>query len=87
MVPFWCLPDNLEYRIERIVPVYPFSKDVAKYDRLTKIMSLYRLTMGQTRQEDIIQMIQKSDLSEEQIQQLFINLSPYFRDKCNNDKA
>jgi superfamily II DNA/RNA helicase len=80
LVPFWCLPDNLEYRIERIVPAYPFSKDVSQYERLIKIMSLYRLTMGQARQEDIIQMILQSDLSEDQIHKMFINLSPYFRE-------
>lgn len=80
LVPFWCLPDNLKYRIERIVPAYPFSKDVSQYERLIKIMSLYRLTMGQARQEDIIQMIIQSELSKEEIHKMFINLSPYFRE-------
>ena len=65
MVPFWWLPLNDERfkdidteKIERIVPMYPMSEDVAKYSRLIKVLSLYRLTMGQPRQEELLQMLE-----------------------------
>ncbi|TEB09683.1 hypothetical protein Pmgp_02929 [Pelotomaculum propionicicum] len=35
LVPFWCLPDHDKMiKIERIVPMYPLSKDQAKYEHL-----------------------------------------------------
>src|SRR5665647_2507586 len=49
LVPFWCLPGGGEVKIERIVPMYPMSKDGIAYERLIKILSLYRLTLGQAR--------------------------------------
>ncbi len=49
LVPYWCMGKDQEIKIERIVPMYPLSKDEINYERLIKILSLYRLTMGQTR--------------------------------------
>lgn len=83
MVPNWCLPvewinsnkDNIEW-IERIVPQYPMSSDVDSYSRLIDILSLYRLTMGQPRQEELLAMLEAQHLDREQIKQLLFNLSP-----------
>lgn len=80
LVPFWCLPDHENMiKIERIVPMYPLSKDQARYERLIKILSLYRLSLGQARQEELLEYVLQSQLDEEQIKELFINLSPYFK--------
>ncbi len=80
LVPYWCLPDHDKMiKIERIVPMYPLSKDQAKYGRLIKILSLYRLSLGQARQEELLEYVLQSQLDEEQIKELFINLSPYFK--------
>ena len=83
MVPNWCLPvewinankETIEW-IERIVPQYPMSSDVESYRRLIKVLSLYRLTMGQPRQEELIAMLETQHLDHEQIKQLLFNLSP-----------
>ena len=79
LVPYWCLPDTdgETVKIERIVPMYPFSKDQLCYDRIIKILSLYRLTLGQPRQEELITILDK-ELAEEQNEELFMNLSPYY---------
>ena len=67
-------------KIERIVPIYPFSRDEIKYDRLIKILSLYRLTLGQARQEELLESIlTKFNVDENEINELFINLSPYYK--------
>ncbi|MDD4335400.1 MAG: hypothetical protein PHY77_07315 [Desulfotomaculaceae bacterium] len=85
-VPFWCLPDHDKMiKIERIVPMYPLSKDQAKYGRLIKILSLYRLSLGQARQEELLEYVLQSRLDEEQIKDLFINLSPYFKGQVCSD--
>lgn len=83
LIPYWCLPDDypFRYQIERIVPMYPFSQDKTKYDRLINILALYRLTLGQPRQEELIAILQREDLTKEQMEGLFFDLSPYSRNK------
>lgn len=86
MVPYWCLPpewideseDEIEW-IERIVPQYPLSADVGRYKRLVEVLSLYRLTMGQPRQEELLDMLSTCELSADDIRQLIINLSPWHK--------
>ncbi len=38
---------------------YPLSRDIDKYDRLRNALTLYRLTLGQPRQEDMVDMLAK----------------------------
>ena len=85
MVPFWYLPLNDNRfkdfdpeRIERIIPIYPMSEDESRYSRLIKVLSLYRLTMGQPRQEELLQMLD-GKISQEQIKQLLFDLCPFNR--------
>lgn len=80
LVPFWCLPDDQDVKIERIVPIYPISKDLGSYERLIKILSLYRLTMGQARQEELLEYIFKNSENSDQLKGLFINLSPFHKE-------
>lgn len=86
MAPNWCLPpewidtnhDDIEW-IERIVPQYPMSNDISRYQRLIEVLSLYRLTLGQPRQEELLELLENRHLTEEQIHQLLFNLSPINR--------
>lgn len=87
MIPFWWLPLNDERfkdidteKIERIVPMYPMSEDVGKYSRLIKVLSLYRLTMGQPRQEELLQMLE-GKVNKNQINKLLFDLCPFNRNK------
>ena len=81
LIPYWGLTDREDMIIiERIVPLYPFSRDEIRYERLIKILSLYRLTLGQARQEELInRIIKKFNIDEKEIKDLFINLSPYYK--------
>ena len=85
IVPYWCLPvadlteeqrAKLEY-IERIVPLYPLSRDRYKYERLIKVLALYRMTLGQPRQEELLNLLKNMHLSDEQLKELTIDLCPY----------
>lgn len=82
LIPFWCLPDNQEIKIERIIASYPLSKDIGNYQRLIKILSLYRLTLGQARQEELLEHIFTKFEDIDKLKDLFINLSPYYREKA-----
>ena len=85
LVPYWglsreLLPENY-INIERIVPMYPVSKDEMKYSKLLKVLSVYRSTLGQPHQEElvnnILNVLENKDYTEEDIKKLFIDLCPY----------
>ena len=85
MVPYWCLPVNrlsseqrckLQF-IERIVPLYPLSRDHYRYEQLIQVLSLYRMTLGQPRQEELLQLLKDMHLSGEQLRELTIDLCPF----------
>lgn len=82
LIPFWGLrvSENM-VKIERIVPMYPYSRDGLAYERLIKILSLYRLTLGQARQEELLEYLFKNCDDPDKLKELFINLSPFYKDK------
>lgn len=81
LVPFWCFGEGQEVKIERIVPMYPMSKDGISYERLIKILSLYRLTLGQARQEELLEYLFRECDDPAELKKLFIDLSPFSKDK------
>ena len=65
-------------KIERIKPYYPYSKDSEDLENLLKILSIYRISLGQARQEVLINNLLQ-DSNEEKIKKinkLVLNLSP-----------
>ncbi len=86
LIPFWGLTAKEDMiKIERIVPMYPFSRDGLNYERLIKILSLYRLTLGQARQEELLDYIFVNCENTEELKKLFINLSPYYKQLREGD--
>ncbi len=54
--PYWIFEDTDEpCKVERTVPILPFSREESKLVRLKKSLALYRLAFGQPRQEDLIE--------------------------------
>jgi len=72
------MPDAQGSKIERIVPSYPLSKDIGNYERLIMILSLYRLTLDQARQEELMEHVFKNFENAEELQDIYMNLSPYY---------
>lgn len=82
LIPFWGLRETEDMiKIERIVPMYPFSRDGLAYERLIKILSMYRLTLGQARQEELLEYLFNNCDEPEKLRSLFINLSPFYKSK------
>lgn len=79
LIPYWCLPDDFPFtrKIERIVPMYPYSRDKTRYEYLIEVLSIYRLTLGQPRQEELMEAIRKENWDPDQLEKLYINLSPW----------
>lgn len=56
--PWWVYPGTTQ--VQRVLMQYPLSKDIEKYDQLRSSLTLYRLTLGQPRQEDMVEMLQRN---------------------------
>ena len=80
LVPYWCFGENQRIKIERILLMYPMSKDEITYERLIKILSLYRLTLGQARQEELLEYLFRECENPDELKKLFIDLSPYSKE-------
>jgi len=80
LVPYWHIESANDIKIERIVPLYPFSKDILKFKSLKDTLAYYRLTFGQPRQEELVETLQQSGLNSDEIEtlrkNLLIDLSP-----------
>jgi hypothetical protein len=78
MVPYWVFHQG-PAKIERHVPVLPFSRDTAVLPRLRKTLAAYRLAFGQPRQEELVEFL-GADRSDADLlllaSRLRINLSP-----------
>jgi hypothetical protein len=54
LVPYWLYETDGGARIERRIPLIPFSREVEQLARLRRGLALYRLVFGQPRQEDLL---------------------------------
>ncbi len=79
LVPFWVYLTEGGAHIERHLPMIPLSKDVDRADGLKRSLAVYRMAFGQSRQDDLVQYLQRY-LTSEQITraaaELRINLTP-----------
>jgi len=78
LVPFWVYPEG-PARIERHVPLPPFSRDAAALPRLRRSLAAYRLAFGQPRQEDLVAYLAANHSDEEVealLEELRIDLTP-----------
>jgi len=53
LIPYWIFEDG-SARVERRIPLLPYSKDVGKLKQLKQGLALYRMVFGQPRQEDLL---------------------------------
>lgn len=72
--PFWVYPGNAQ--IERHLLPYPLSTDIKRAGQLKKDLALYRLALGQPRQEDMLKLIGERDDAEQVAQQQGLDLRP-----------
>ena len=74
--PGWVYPGP--HRIERHVAPFAFSTDLERYDRMKRDVALYRLTFGQPRQEDMLDVLRRRgiDADPDTLKALRIDLAP-----------
>lgn len=79
LVPYWLYNVKNGYKITRHLPALPFSKEKTQYEYLCQALVLYRLVMGQPRQEDLLDFLNKNINNSEELKSLNyyrIDLSP-----------
>ncbi|MBB5349532.1 hypothetical protein JWG42_13985 [Desulfoprunum benzoelyticum] len=59
LIPYWIFEEG-SARIERRIPMLPYSKEVGKLKRLKQGLALYRMVFGQPRQEDLLSSINQN---------------------------
>jgi hypothetical protein len=74
--PGWVYPGP--HRVERHVAPFAFSTDLERYDRMKRDVALYRLTFGQPRQEDMLDVLRRRgiDADPDTLKALRIDLAP-----------
>lgn len=74
--PHWVYPGPAQ--IERRVAPYPLSVDLTRLNRLKEDLALYRLTFGQPRQEDMLELLRHRGVANQpgKIQELGLSLVP-----------
>ncbi|MEO9329057.1 helicase [Gordonia aurantiaca] len=74
--PHWVYPGPAT--IERHLSPYPLSVDIARLERLKSDLALYRLTFGQPRQEDMLELLRRRglDTDPDRLDEMRIDLSP-----------
>ena len=65
-MPYWIYPG--EAKIERMVLMPPFSRELERYENLKKSLASYRLAFGQPRQDELIELF--SGMSEDVVSEL-----------------
>ncbi|MDX1878949.1 helicase [Mycolicibacterium sp. 141076] len=66
--PWWLYPGDA--RVERLLVHFPLSREDAQYERLRDSLTLYRMMLGQPRQEDMLELLRQRGATERQVAQL-----------------
>lgn len=82
LVPYWYVPRG-NACLERIVPVAPFSSEIDRLDEILRILSLYRLSFGQPRQQELIENLLRRNYEDADLREirdaLLVDLAPINR--------
>jgi len=77
IIPYWIYEGDV--KVERRVPMLPYSKEISRLEWLKQSLTVYRLAFGQPRQEDLLDYLNnlvEAGMNAEEIVELQIQLSP-----------
>ena len=74
MVPCWVIDGDC--KVERRVPLLPYTKEDIWYKQLKHQLAAYRVVLGQSRQEEFLHWLVESSITPEQLKNWSINLEP-----------
>lgn len=74
LIPFWIAPGD--FRVQRHVPLLPYSREVEVFKRLQRQLAAYRVVFGQPRQEELMTLLDQSGVGIGQLGEWAIDLKP-----------
>ncbi|WP_435106350.1 helicase-related protein [Arhodomonas sp. AD133] len=74
LIPFWVARGP--FKVQRHVPALPYTREVEAFRRLKHQLATYRVVFGQPRQEELLVMLEKAQVSTEVLSEWTIGLSP-----------
>ncbi len=78
LIPYW-ITEKGSARVQRRVPLLPFSREVDQLRRLVGSLAVYRLAFGQPRQQDLVEYLRRrraEDTNGLDLEQFRISLEP-----------
>jgi Helicase conserved C-terminal domain len=84
LIPYWIYEGSV--RVERRVPMLPFSREVTRLAWLKRSLTVYRLAFGQPRQDDLLEYLQAlvgSGMGVSDLADLQIRLEPVAPDSAS----
>ena len=79
LVPYWIYAGRHQdaRKIQRCVLSLPFSREVSRYEKLTRALANYRLAFGQPRQNELMDFLsQETQANAQDLKDLMIDLQP-----------
>jgi hypothetical protein len=73
LVPYWHVETDT-IKIERVVPLYPYSSDQARLTKILKTLTVYRLAFGQPRQAELVEHLLENEFSADEMREILDNL-------------
>lgn len=74
LVPYWLSPGP--WRIQRHVPLLPWTREVESFARLKKQLAAYRVVFGQPRQEELLRLLERAEIDVDVLREWVIDLRP-----------
>lgn len=74
LVPHWIAPG--EHKVQRHVPQLPYTTEVEAFQRLKRQLAAYRVVFGQPRQEELVTLLDRSDVDIAQLRNWAVDLAP-----------
>ena len=74
LVPYWIAPGAC--RVQRHVPLLPYSKEIDLFRRLKRQLAAYRVVFGQPRQEELMALLDNATLDTKLLREWAIDLAP-----------
>ncbi|MEX0709394.1 MAG: helicase-related protein [Woeseia sp.] len=74
LIPFWIATGD--FRVQRHVPLLPYSREVEAFKRLQRQLAAYRVVFGQPRQEELMTLLDQSGVDVSQLGDWAIDLRP-----------
>lgn len=72
LVPCWIAPGST--KVQRCVPMLPFSRELDKLENLKRSLAIYRVVFGQPRQEELTKLLHAGEVSTEELESWVVRL-------------